>query len=70
MTTFASVTNDNSPKPLPYKEDGIIYSNSDTFDNSIRPISKMRLTRMDINYESIDKAAYEIVDSSIDWIGY
>jgi hypothetical protein len=32
------ISNDDSPKPLPYIEDGIIYSNSDTFDKSIRPI--------------------------------
>jgi hypothetical protein len=33
------ISNDDSLKLLPYKEAGIIYSSSDTFDKSIRPIS-------------------------------
>jgi hypothetical protein len=59
------ISNEYSPKPLPYKEDGI-YSNSDIEDKNIRPVSNMRLMRMDINYESVDKAAFEIISASAD----
>ncbi len=37
-SNYHPISNDNSPKPLPYIEDGV-YSNSDTYDKSIRLIS-------------------------------
>ena len=38
----------------------------DIEDKSIRPVTNIRLTRMDIDYESIDIAANEIFSASAD----
>ena len=55
------ISNDDSPKPLPYIEDGV-YSNSDTYDKSIRPISN---SPKPLPYREDDISSSNIEDKSI-----